>query len=166
MMTNSNSESGLTLVLIQIAMDQHALAILSIEEIWNWPNTKRIQGSGSQGGKFERITSKFLYYLILESQTFGGGVLNQFWNQLGACHEKLKENSESKFNHITQIYRLTFIVVVESLKGQQFVSTRTSYDMLFRGLESENIDFSPILRMAAEFFTHLGVACKQNSRSL
>jgi hypothetical protein len=80
-------------------MDQHALAILAIADSWNLPNTKRIQGPGSQGGKFERITSKFLYYLILESQRFGGGVLNQFWNQLGACHEKLKENSESKFIH-------------------------------------------------------------------
>jgi hypothetical protein len=81
-------------------MEKHALAILALTDSWNFPNTKRIQESGKQGGKFESIMSKLLYYLILESEKFGGGeVVNQFWKQLGECHEKLRENSESRFNH-------------------------------------------------------------------
>jgi uncharacterized membrane protein len=80
-------------------MDQHALSLLASPELWNFPNVKRIQESGKQGGKFEAATSKLLYYLILESQKFGGEVLQQFWNQLGECDENLKENSESNFNH-------------------------------------------------------------------
>ena len=58
---------------------------------------KRIQESGKQSGKFEAVTSKLLYYLILESQKFSGEVLKQFWNQLRECDGNLKENSESNF---------------------------------------------------------------------
>jgi uncharacterized membrane protein len=78
-------------------MDEHALALLAWGELWKFPNVKRIQESEKQSGKFEAVMSKLLYYLILESQKFGGEVLDQFWNQLGECDENLKENSESNF---------------------------------------------------------------------
>jgi hypothetical protein len=35
--------------------------------------------------------------------------------------------------------------------------------ILFQGLDPQTIDLSPVLNMAVEFFTHLGVARKQNS---
>ena len=77
-------------------MEQHALAVLEQSDIWNWPHTRRIQASGQQGERFKAITRKFLYFLIVESQRFGGKVLGQFWKQLGACDEKLESNSQSK----------------------------------------------------------------------
>src|SRR5260221_14465232 len=78
-------------------MDKHALAILNQDNFWNWSDTKRIQQSGKQCGKLESITHKFLYYLILESQTFrGGDVLDLFWTRLANCHRGLKENNESQ----------------------------------------------------------------------
>ncbi len=81
-------------------MEQHPLAIPSRDSFWNWSNTKRIQliiqESGQQGGKWESVTHKLLYYLILESQTFGGEVLEMFWTRLGNCNRKLEENSKSR----------------------------------------------------------------------
>ncbi len=89
--------SVVTLNTVAQQMDQHALAILNQDNLWNWSNTKRIQQSGKQGGKLESITHKFLYYLILESQTFGGDVLDLFWTRLASCHHRrLRENSESQ----------------------------------------------------------------------
>jgi hypothetical protein len=32
--------------------------------------------------------------------------------------------------------------------------------VLLQGLKPEEIDFSPVLLMAEEYFTHLGVACE------
>ncbi|KAF8133266.1 hypothetical protein EV363DRAFT_1397502 [Boletus edulis] len=114
-------------------MEQHALGILQNEDLLGWNET------GKQGGTFRAITPKLLYYLIEESQKFGGDVLDQFWEQLGACDDKLKEN-------------------IESLKQEDFVSAQRSFDVLFRGLDPKNVNFKPMLEMAAEFFTHLGVA--------
>jgi len=75
-------------------MAEHALALLAWTEVWGFPSVKRIQESGKQ---FKAVTATLLYYLILESQKFGGEVLNQFWYQLGECDEDLKQNSESNF---------------------------------------------------------------------
>lgn len=33
-------------------------------------------------------------------------------------------------------------------------------ELLFSGLDPNDINFEPVLRMAADFFTHIGVACK------
>ncbi|KAG6379300.1 hypothetical protein JVT61DRAFT_11755 [Boletus reticuloceps] len=120
-------------------MEQHALGILQNEDLLGWDETRRIQASGKQGGTFRAITPKLLYYLTKESQGLGGKVLNQFWKQLGACHKKLKKN-------------------IKSLKQEDFVSAQTSFDVLFRGLDPKDVDFEPVLKMAAEFFTHIGVA--------
>ena len=89
-------------------MEQHALAILEQNNLWSWHDTKRIQASGKQGDKFQVAAPKILYFLIVESQRFGGQVLDHFWKQLGTCDEKLKENSQSK-SLIAQSDRLTFV---------------------------------------------------------
>ncbi|KAH0830262.1 hypothetical protein J3R83DRAFT_1626 [Lanmaoa asiatica] len=120
-------------------MEQHALATLELNDLWNWRDTKRIQASGKQGDKFLVVTPKLLYFLIVESQRFGGEVLDHFWKQLGTCDEKLKRN-------------------IESLKKESFVSAQKSFELLFRGLDPKSVNFKPVLDMAAEFFTHLGVA--------
>ena len=40
------------------------------------------------------------------------------------------------------------------------MSAQRSFEVLFHGLDPKNINFKPVLEMAAEFFTHLGVACE------
>ena len=77
-------------------MDKHALAFLEEAKSWEWPIAIRIQQSGEQGGKYKAITTRLLRCLIMESQTLGGTVLAQFWDQLGNCHPKVSENSQSK----------------------------------------------------------------------
>ncbi|KAF8558054.1 hypothetical protein OG21DRAFT_1405907 [Imleria badia] len=124
-------------------MEQHALAILEQNDLWNWPDMKWIQASES---KFQAATPKLLYFLIVESQKLGGKVLDHFWKQLGTCDEKLEENSSLSF------------VIVERLKEEGFVSARKSREVLFQGLDPRNVNFKPVLDMAVEFFTHLGIA--------
>ena len=52
---------------------------------------------------------------------------------------------------------------VESGKKQPFGSAQATCEVLFQGLDPANIDYSPVLYMAAEFFTRLSVARKQKS---
>ncbi|KAI0005925.1 hypothetical protein BJV74DRAFT_792373 [Russula compacta] len=111
-------------------MDQHALAILGKEKLRKWPITRRIQESGLQ---------------VLESQKFGGGVLNQFWDQLGSCRPNLKENTHLQ-------------AAVESLQEEILESAEKTFEVLFRGLTPEDVEYDLVLRVAAEYFTHLGVA--------
>ncbi|KAF8120553.1 hypothetical protein EV363DRAFT_1474419 [Boletus edulis] len=120
-------------------MEQHTLAILKQNDLCNWLDTKQIQALGKQGGKFQVVTPKLMYFLIEESQGFSGEVLDHFWKQLRTCDEKLKEN-------------------IESLKQENFVSVQKSFNMLFHGLDPINVNFKPVLDMAVEYFTHLGVA--------
>ena len=40
------------------------------------------------------------------------------------------------------------------------MSTQNSFEALFRGLDPKNVNFQPVLDMAAEFFTSLGIACE------
>ncbi|KAF8419964.1 hypothetical protein L210DRAFT_3510620 [Boletus edulis BED1] len=110
-------------------MEQHTLAILKQNDLCNWLDTKQIQALGKQGGKFQVVTPKLLYFLIVESQGFGGEVPDHFWKQLGTCDEKLKEN-------------------IKSLKQENFVSAQKSFDVLFCGLHPTNVDFEPVLDMA------------------
>jgi hypothetical protein len=46
------------------------------------------------------------------------------------------------------------------LKPFDFVSSRESVKALLEGLELKEINFQPVFGMAAEYFTHLGVACE------
>ena len=75
---------------------EHALAVLEQSDLWDWPITRRLKELGEQSGKSTAATPKLLYILIMESQKFGGEVLDQFWTQLGACDEKLRNNGQSK----------------------------------------------------------------------
>ena len=100
-------------------MEQHALTILEQNDLWSWRDTKQIQVLGKQGDKFRVATPKLLYSLIVESQRFGGQVLDHFWKQLGACNENLKENSLSK-SLITQSYKLTFVCHRQKSRGGGF----------------------------------------------
>jgi len=143
-------------------MEKHAVAILQQAESWKWPSVKRIQLSGAQGGKLETIAPKFLRFLITESQRLGGTVLAQFWIEMGTCHPQLKENSKSNRPRCTPHRRLTCFAVAK-LESVAFVSKEESLAKVFEGLQVEEVDFSPVLQMAAEFFTHLGVAREDRS---
>jgi len=118
-------------------MDKNALAILETAESWEWPITKRSQQSEM---KYKAVTAQLLSRLIIESQTLGGTVLDQFWTKLGGCHPKLKEN----------IDKLAL--------SPRFISEQQTLAVLFRGIDRKKINFEPIFKMAAEFLTHLGVA--------
>jgi hypothetical protein len=39
------------------------------------------------------------------------------------------------------------------------LSPEKSLALLFEGIDSKTVDFTPIFKMAAELFTHLGIAC-------
>ncbi|KAK2463007.1 hypothetical protein APHAL10511_004994 [Amanita phalloides] len=115
---------------------QHALALLEEASAWDWHMTQCIQDSGKQGGKHK---THLLTYLIMESFQLGGTVLNQFWDQLGNCHQRLRGN-------------------IEIVKGVSFTSQTISLAIILEGLNREEIDFMPVLNMAGEYFTHLGIA--------
>jgi hypothetical protein len=63
-----------------------------LRETRNWPIVKRIQQSGNQG---KALVPSLLSCLIKESQALGGTVLDQFWEAVGKCDDKLKDNSGS-----------------------------------------------------------------------
>ena len=67
-------------------MDAFALEILEDAKSWSWPIVKRIQQS---------LLPNLLSCLIKESQALGGTVLDQFWETVGKCDDKLKDNSAS-----------------------------------------------------------------------
>ncbi|KAH7885711.1 hypothetical protein F5I97DRAFT_1808679 [Phlebopus sp. FC_14] len=119
-------------------MDVHAQAILEVAESWEWPVVARLQATGEQAGKFKAVTSKLLSGFIKESHGLGGSLLDHFWDVVGGCHPQLAEN--------------------EKLRNMVFVSKQDSEQVLFEGINREEVNFGPIFTMAAELFTHLGVA--------
>ena len=85
-------------------MDEFALEVLEDAKSWNWPIVKRIQQSGNKG---KALVPNLLSCLIKESQALGGTVLEQFWEAVGKCDNKLKENSMSNSSaseRLTSIY--------------------------------------------------------------
>ncbi|KAF5374130.1 hypothetical protein D9615_008842 [Tricholomella constricta] len=118
-------------------MDKHAIALLAEAESWTWPPTLRILEK--QGGNYKAIMLKLLSYLIKESQLLGGTVLDQFWKQVEECHPKFKEN-------------------VSNIRNAPSVLFDEAPAMLFEGVDRNDVDFEPIFKMAAEYFTHLGIA--------
>ena len=40
------------------------------------------------------------------------------------------------------------------------MSVEESFEVLFRELDSQKVNFEPLLEMAAEFFTHLCIPCE------
>jgi hypothetical protein len=75
-----------------LLMDAFALKVLEDAKSWNWPIVKHIQQSGNQG---KALVPSLLSCLIKESQALGGTVLDQFWEAVGKCDDKLKDNSGS-----------------------------------------------------------------------
>jgi len=75
-------------------MDAFALEVLEDAKSWNWPVVKRIQ----QGNQGKALVPSLLSCLIKESQVLGGTVLDQFWEAIGKCDKKLKDNSASHFS--------------------------------------------------------------------
>ena len=125
-----------------VAMEQHALAILELNDLWNWHDTK---SSGKQGDKFQVAAPKLLYFLIVESQRLGGEVLDHFWKQLATCHEKLNENSQSK-SLITQSYRLAFICHSRTSERGGFRVGAEVFRGLVSGIRSQKRPFEACVR--------------------
>jgi hypothetical protein len=131
-------------------MDSHALSILA-EESWGWPVRRRILKTEKQG---KTITPKLLSWLINESQRFGGTILDQFWEQVRECHPKLKENGVSRLFWSDILVKLT--CPVDNLSRNPLaVPSNQSSMVLFQGIDRNDVDFTPVFDMAAEYFTHL-----------
>ena len=141
-------------------MDNHALSVLADSESWNWPVARCIQKTGKQGGEYEVNTSKLLYWLIKESQRFGATILDQYWDQMRLCHPKLNENGGSRLLWSDILVKL--ICPVDNLsRNSGAVPYNQSSNVLFEGTNLNDVDFTPVFDMAAEYFTHLGIACKR-----
>ncbi len=137
-------------------MEMHALVILTAAESWNWPFTSGIQASGEISGKFKAIAPKLLSGVITESQALGGTLLDQFWVVVGQCHPRLAENSMSRLP--PNISSSSFPFPVTTLQHMPFLSPNHSETLLFEGINRDSVNFDPIFKMAAEIFTHLGIA--------
>ncbi|KAF8577721.1 hypothetical protein K439DRAFT_1621885 [Ramaria rubella] len=119
---------------------QHAIALLSAAEKWGWQNTSRLQTSGEIGDSYQAITSELLSAAIIESNQLGGSLLDKFWENLAKCHSKLKETG------------------IHIRSDPESIQPEMVAEELMQGLRPEEIDFSPVLNLAAEVFTHLGIA--------
>jgi hypothetical protein len=84
-----------------------------------------------------------------------------FWEQVRECHPKLKENGVSRLfcSGIYIIVKLTCPVDNLSRNPLAVPSDQSSM-VIFQGLDRNRIDFTPVFDMAAEYFTHLGIARK------
>ncbi|RDB25962.1 hypothetical protein Hypma_006276 [Hypsizygus marmoreus] len=65
--------------------------------------------------------------------------LDEIWCAIETCHPQLKEN-------------------VQELKRTEYSSPDQSELLLFEGVERDVVDFGPVFELAAELFTHIGVA--------
>jgi hypothetical protein len=140
-------------------MEVHALSVLAHAESLDWPPTRRIMESGTQGGHYKAITPKLLSWLIKESQSLGGTILDQFWEQVKECHPKLKENGVSRLFWSDVFVKLT--CPVDNLSRNPLaVPSNQSSIALFQGIDPDEVNLTPVFDMAAEYFTHLGIACK------
>jgi hypothetical protein len=142
-------------------MDNHAQSVLADAECWQWMVARRILKTKKQGGHYEAIILKLLSWLIKESQRFGGTILDQFWEHVRECHLKLKESGVSKLFWSDILVKLT--CPVDNLSRNPLaVPSNQSSMVLFQGaaIDRNDVDFTPVFDMAAEYFTHLGIACK------
>lgn len=114
-------------------MDAFAFEVLEDAKSWNWPIVKRIEQSGNQG---KAIVPNLLSCLIKESQALGGTVLEEFWETVGKCNDKLQDN----------------------IKNVTSVPPGQASAILFAGVNKKDINLDPLFDMAAEYLTHLAVA--------
>ena len=143
-------------------MENHALLVLADAESWNWPVAPRIQQTRKQGAKYEANTPKLLYWLIKESQRFGVTNSEQFWDQVRLCHPRLKGNGAFRLFWSDILVKPT--CPVDNLsRNSEAVPYNQSSNVLFEGIHLNEVDFKPIFDMAAEYFTHLGIACKRTT---
>jgi hypothetical protein len=82
--------------------------------------------------------------------------LERFWDVLGQCDPKIEANSELK-RFLSNF--LTFCTVQTLKLAPAFISAEQTEDTLFKELDRKKVDFTPVLKLASEFYTHLGVAC-------
>jgi hypothetical protein len=142
------------------AMDNHALSFLADAESWEWPAIRCILKTEKTGGPHKAITPKLLSWLIKESRRFSGTILGQFWEQVRKCQPKLKENGVSRLISSDVLVKLT--CPVDNLSRNPLaVPSNQSSIALFQGIDRNDVDFTPVFDMAAEYFTHLGIACKR-----
>jgi hypothetical protein len=140
-------------------MENHALSVLADAESWEWPVTWGIMKTEKQGSHYKQ---KLLSWLIKESQRLGGTILDQFWKQMRECHPKLKENGVSRLFWSDVFVGLTCSVDNLSRNPLAVPSNQSSI-ALFQGIDRNDVDFTPVFDMAAEYFTHLGIACKRTT---
>jgi hypothetical protein len=141
-------------------MDNHALSFLADAESWEWPATRCILKTEKRGGQYKAITPKLLSWLIKESRRFGGTILDQFWEQVRECHPKIKENGVSRLFCSDVFVKLTYPVDNLSRNPLAVPSNQSSM-VLFQGIDRNDVDFTPVFDMAAEYFIHLGIVCKR-----
>jgi hypothetical protein len=140
---------------------QRALSVLADEESWEWPVARRIPKTEKKGGHYKVNTPNLLSWLIKESQRFSGTILDQFWEQVRECHPKLKENGVLRLFWSDILVKLTCPVNKLS-RNPRVVPSNQSSMVIFQGIDRNDVDLSPVLDMAAEYFTHLGIACKHS----
>ena len=140
-------------------MDEHALAFLEVAQLWDWPPVRRIQQSGPQGHIYEVDTMKLLSGFIDALRAYPDSLLvSHFWDKVEGLDSRLVRNGEIVVVLLTNHLTSNFLSVC-SLRHHVPMSADETVSMLFKGINSLTIDFQPIFNMAAELFTHLGIAC-------
>ncbi|KAF8071563.1 hypothetical protein FPV67DRAFT_881722 [Lyophyllum atratum] len=122
-------------------MDRHALAILEVAESWTWPAPSCMETpeDHSQAHEFKTVCRKLLSCSVMESHRLGGNLLEQFWNAVERCHPRFSEN-------------------VQELRTAEYSSVGQTEQTLFDGVASTTADFTPVFELAADLFTHVGLA--------
>jgi hypothetical protein len=133
-------------------MDKHALALLNDTALWKKMGLIKFEA------KHPVLVTSLLFHLILESQGLGGSFVDKFWRNLGTCHPRLEENSMSILP-IHPFHRLLFHLVSKLKAAPELTSETDVSLMLFNGIQAAKFDCAPIICMAGEYFTHLGLAC-------
>ncbi|KAF8071555.1 hypothetical protein FPV67DRAFT_1667049 [Lyophyllum atratum] len=122
-------------------MDRHALAILEVAEAWNWPAPSCMETpeDHSQAHEFKTVCRKLLSCFVMESHRLRGTLLEQFWNAVERCHPQFSEN-------------------VQRLRTADYSCVGQTEQTLFDGVESATVEFTPVFELAADVFTHVGLA--------
>ncbi|KAF5379666.1 hypothetical protein D9615_005758 [Tricholomella constricta] len=122
-------------------MDKHALAILNAAESWNWPAPSCMEPlrNHRKACEFKTVCRKLLSCSITESHKLGGSLLERFWDEVERCHPQFAEN-------------------VHDLKHTEYSSPDESEQILFDSVEAATVDFAPVFELAADLFTHIGLA--------
>jgi hypothetical protein len=82
----------------------------------------------------------------------------QYWISFGKQLENVITSLRIIVRHILpfQNVKVRFLYTVENITS---VPPGQASAILFAGVDREDIDLDPLFKMAAEYFTHLAVAC-------